>query len=195
MSHSTHCARLVLLQLSYPISTFITSVQPQNFPTMSASQFLTFAAPNFSPTLSQHIWNANLNHSMILSLKFIRRTYGRPFFLNIWPLAITSKLYHMLTWDSIHFLKPSFLSLFRGSCVLPLAFCFLGQRLSDQVTYVWRHTLQAVKSPCIYPDCKIYLHIEVLGLFTEPKVQWTLLSSFVYALTLKNPKQTGRDFS
>lgn len=80
MSHSTHCARLVLLQLSNPISTFITLVQPQNFPIMSASQFLTLAAPNFSPTLSQHIWNANLNHSMILSLKFIRRTYGRPFF-------------------------------------------------------------------------------------------------------------------
>lgn len=195
MSHSTHCARVMLLQLSNPISTFITLLQPQNLPTMSASQFLTFAAPNFSPTLSQHIWNENLNHSMILSLKFIRRTYGRPFFLNIWPPAITSKLYHMLTWDSIHFLKPSFLSLFRGSCILPLAFCFLGQCLSDQVTYAVRLTLQAVKSPCISPDCKIYLHILILGFFTKPEVQWTLLSSFQYTLTLKNPKQTGRDFS
>ena len=104
---SSYCGCLITSLTSWPLSCFKNfhlSVHRHSWPLA--------AKPNFSPTLSLHIWDANLNHSMVPCLKFIKGTYGRPAF-DIWPPAITSKVYHMWRWDNIHFLKPSFLSLFR----------------------------------------------------------------------------------
>lgn len=46
-SHSTHCTWALLLRQSDPTSNFITLVQPQNFPIVSAPPFLTFTVSKF----------------------------------------------------------------------------------------------------------------------------------------------------
>lgn len=134
MNHYNHCTWVLVLQSTDPISNFITSVLPQNFPLVSAAPFLTFGccAKFFSYSVTPYL-RCKPQPQCGPTVKIYQENIWQTCFLYL-PPAITSKVYHILRRDSIHFLKPSLLSLFRKSCISPLAFCFLGQYSSAQVT-------------------------------------------------------------